>query len=268
MNSWQVRSLTTFENALLEQLALALAADHRCGVAAGRRLGLHREEPVRLERFGLALRGQRRRRFGLDAVAHEPVGLLAEQYLAGLGSLLEPGSHVDRIAGGEPLLGARDDLAGVYAHAELEARAVVPFELVVQLVEPAAELVGGPRCPERVVLVHRRNAEDRHDRVADELLDGAAVPLHDRLGRLEVARHDVAQALRVDALTERGRAGDVAEEHRDGLAGLARRRRLHEGRTAGVAEPRLFPVLGPAARASSHECESRAYDPARCLGCG
>jgi hypothetical protein len=33
--------------------------------------------------------------------------------------------------------------------------------------------------------VDRRHAEDGHDRVTDELLDGASVPLEDRLRRLE-----------------------------------------------------------------------------------
>ena len=57
------------------------------------------------------------------------------------------------------------------------------------------------------------HAEDRHHRVADELLHGPAVPLDDRLRRLEVACHHPPQALRVEPLPECGRAGDVAEEH-------------------------------------------------------
>src|SRR6266498_4055410 len=119
------------------------------------------------------------------------------------------------------------------------------------------QLVGGAHGAERVVLVHRRHAEDGHDRVTDELLNGAAVPLDDSLGRLEVAGHNVAQALRVDPLAERGRAGDVAEERRDDLANLADGRRLGKRRPAGVAEARLLPVLGPAARADDHKRESR-----------
>ena len=246
---------------VLQLLALTLAADHRHAVPAGRRLGLHGDEPVGSQRLGLALRGQRRRGLGLDALAHEPVGLLAEQHLAGLGRLLQARRDVDRVAGREPLLGAGDDLAGVHAHAQLQARAVALLELVVQLVEPAAQLVGGAHRAERVVLVHRGHAEDGHDRVADELLDGAAVPLDDRLGRLEVAGHDVPQALGIDPLAEGRRPGDIAEEHRDRLARLANRGGLGQCRAAGVAEARLLAVLGPTARAHGHECESRTYDP-------
>ena len=51
--------------------------------------------------------------------------------------------------------------------------------------------------PQRVVLVHDRNAEDRHHRVADELLHRAAVRLDDPLHPLEVARQQRPQRLRV-----------------------------------------------------------------------
>ena len=45
----------------------------------------------------------------------------------------------------------------------------------------------GRHGPQRVVLVHDRDAEDGHHGVADELLDAAAVALDDRLHPLEVA---------------------------------------------------------------------------------
>jgi hypothetical protein len=100
--------------------------------------------------------------------------------------------------------------------------------------------------------VHGRHAEDGHDRVADELLHRAAVALDDRLRRLEVARHHVAQALRVDALAERRRAGDVAEEDGHDLPHLADRRGVAERGAARVAEARTLAVLGPAARTDEH----------------
>src|SRR6185503_17663780 len=136
-----------------------------------------------------------------------------------------------------PLLGAGDDLARVDADAQLEAGAVAALELVVQRAETLAELLRRSQRPQRVVLVHRRHAEDGHHRVADELLDGAAMPFEDPLRDLEVARHHGAQALRIDPLAERGRARDVAEEYGDCLPGLAKRCYLAERRRAGVAEP-------------------------------
>ena len=75
-----------------------------------------------------------------------------------------------------------------------------------------------PHRAQCVVLVHHRHAEDGHHGVADELLDGAAVALDDRLHPLEVAGEQRAEPLGVDRLAERGRAGDVAEEDRDRLS--------------------------------------------------
>ena len=85
------------------------------------------------------------------------------------------------------------------------------------MLEPRAQLVGGADGAQRVVLVHERHAEDGHHRVADELLDGAAVPLQHDARLVEVAQHHAPGRLRVDRLAEGRRADDVAEEDRDGL---------------------------------------------------
>jgi hypothetical protein len=61
--------------------------------------------------------------------------------------------------------------------------------------------------------VHGREPEDRHHRVADELLDDAAVALDDRLHPLEVTRQQSPQRFRIDGFPERRRADDIAEEH-------------------------------------------------------
>jgi hypothetical protein len=171
--------------------------------------------------------------------------------------LLESRGDVDRVAGREPLLCPGDDLAGVDAHAQLEPRAVAGLQLIVQAAEADAQLVGGSHGPQCVVLVHRRHAEDGHHRVADELLDRAAVTVDYRLRRLEVARHHPPQALGVDPLAERGRAGDVAEEHGHDLPHLARRCRLRQRRAAGVAKASALAVLGPTARADHAASLSR-----------
>src|SRR5207253_2245395 len=88
---------------------------------------------------------------------------------------------------------------------------------------------------------------------ADELLDGAAVPLEGGAHLVEVAGHQAPERLRVEPLTERRRPDHVGEEDRDGLPHLVRRRRaIAERRRAGVAETGVVGVLPPAAWASDH----------------
>jgi hypothetical protein len=81
-----------------------------------------------------------------------------------------------------------------------------------------------PRCPQRVVFVEGGEAEDGHDRVADELLHAAAVVFDCRLHRVEVAGDDASYGLRVEPLPEAGGADEVGEDDRDRLAHLAAHR--------------------------------------------
>ena len=98
-------------------------------------VGQHRDEPERRHALGLALQLERLDGLDLDGVFHEPVGALADQHLARGRRLLEPRGDVHRVSGDEPLPArgiAGDDLARVHADADLDADAVVAFELVVQ----------------------------------------------------------------------------------------------------------------------------------------
>ena len=111
------------------------------------------------------------------------------------------------------------------------------------------------RCPngtESVVLAGERDAEDRHDGVADELSDDAAVLLEDRLHLLEVAGEQTPKRLRVESLAERRRAHDVREDHCDVLAHLPLLGRSLERRAAKAAQAELFGVFLPAAGADFH----------------
>jgi hypothetical protein len=65
--------------------------------------------------------------------------------------------------------------------------------------------------------VDGRHAEDGHHRVADELLDRAAVALDDCLHALEVPSKQRPHRLGISRLTERRRSDDVAKENRDDL---------------------------------------------------
>ncbi len=99
-----------------------------------------------------------------------------------------------------------------------------------------------------VVLVGDGRAPDRHDRVADELLDRAAVQLDD-LGRgVEVAAQELADGLGVAVLGERREADEVGEQD------VTRRRSAVAGVAAGRHRPALRrrpPRTWPQRRAES-----------------
>jgi hypothetical protein len=106
-----------------------------------------------------------------------------------------------------------------------------------------------------VILVGDGCAPDGHDRVADELLDGAAVPSDDVPGQVEVARQKLSRFLGVAVGSVPRELDQVGKEHRDEAAlgdrgwsaGSGRRgdghlRGLPERRTAASAE--LFAGFG------------------------
>ena len=77
------------------------------------------------------------------------------------------------------------------------------------------ELEAGADRSLGVVLLRDRCPPDRHDGVADELLDDAAVAGDDGPGELEVTRQDLSYLLGVAFLREGREADEVAEQHRD-----------------------------------------------------
>jgi hypothetical protein len=101
----------------------------------------------------------------------------------------------------------------------------------------AAELAGAAHGPQRVVLVQPGDAEDGRHGVPDELLDGAAMP-RQHLGRTVVVAGDhLPERLGVEPLAQRGRAHQITEDHRDGLADRPAFPRRGHGRAAGKTEP-------------------------------
>jgi hypothetical protein len=202
-----------------EDFELTRSSDHGriSSAGEGRGFPVHGEEAVRGQRRRLPLRLERRQSFHGHRVAHEAQRFRPDEDLVRLRCLLEACGDIHGIAGREALLGSGHDLACVDPDPHRKRRAEVAFELGVQAFECHRELRGRPHGPQRVVLVDVRDAEDGHDGVADELLDRPSVPLDHPAGELEVACENAAQALRVEPLAECGRAGDVGEDHRDGL---------------------------------------------------
>ncbi len=175
------------------------------------RFRIDRDQAVRRHRLAFALERERREGLGGDRAAHEPAHFRADEHGTRRGRLLEPGGDVDGVAGDERLAGAGHDFARVHADPAVEA---VPGE-------GAADLGGGAKGPERVVLVQLRDPEDGHHGVAGELLDRAAVALENRPPLLEQPPDPGTQCFGVDRLAERGRADEVAEEDGDDLVRLA-----------------------------------------------
>ena len=93
------------------------------------------------------------------------------------------------------------------------------------------ELERGPDGALGVVLVGGRRAPHGHDRVADELLDRAAVAADDVARQVEVAGQQLAGVLGVAALGERREADEVGEQDRDEAA-LGDRACVRRGRPA------------------------------------
>ncbi len=94
------------------------------------------------------------------------------------------------------------------------------FELLVQLRQARTHLDGRFDGAEGVVFVRNRDPESGHDRVADELVDRAAVALEHRMHFLEVALHDAANRFRIQLLAQARGARDVREDDGDGFPRL------------------------------------------------
>ncbi len=116
--------------------------------------------------------------------------------------------------------------------------------LVVELVDRREDTQRGAHCPLRIVLVRNRCAEDRHHRVADELLNRPAETLDLQFHARVVRAQPRTDVLGIGLLGRRGEADQVDEEDRDDLSLLrSRPRRFVDRGTAGPAESRPLRVL-------------------------
>ena len=255
-----MRELTTLSKASLS--SFSWRARPTMGALAARevlRPCANRHQPVRNDRLGLALQLERRQRLDRYQLAEQLDRFRPEEDLVGLRGLLQTSSDVDRVTRCQPFLRSRDDLAGVDTDPHSKPRAEVAFQLFVQGGDSEPKICCGSHAPKRIVLVNHRNAEDGHHRVADELLDNAAVALHGFARHIEVARQHVPKTLRIQPLAERRRSADVAEEHRDRLALLSNCLRRLERSCAGVAEAGSSRISLATLCADSHVAEARAH---------
>ena len=159
----------------------------------------------------------------VEVAARQLGGVFGQVGLARLGQRLHPLREADGVADrgvGAAALADRagDDLAGVDPDPGREVEPLGAAQLGRVLGDVVEHLQGGVTGAPRVVLVRDRGAEDRHDPVAGELVDGA-LEAGDGLGQQrEEALHDLAPLLRVLLLGQVHRAADVGEQDRDLLA--------------------------------------------------
>ncbi len=199
---------------LLDEAELAVAADERRLEALRRaarppRAAVTRTARHSVIRLGLALERVRAGLLVRDRRLGRTLRRLADEHRPRLGRRLDARGGVDEIARDHALpLRAEGDgrLAGQHAGTRLEPR--------VELGHRGDEVERGAHCPLGVVLLRDRRPPHRHDGVADELLDRAAVALDQRSRRLEVARQQLARLLRVAALGRGREPDEVREQHR------------------------------------------------------
>src|SRR4029453_11536165 len=154
------------------------------------------------------------------------VSRVANQDLARGGRLLKPLGDDDYLAGDEVLVGrgvAGDYLARVDAGAHREPGTVLALEPLVARSQFPAHLDRRPNSPEGVVLVRARDPEHRHDCVADELLNSAAVAFDHGPRPVEVGRLDASKGLGIEPFAAPGRTHPVTEQDADDLARFPRR---------------------------------------------
>jgi hypothetical protein len=199
-----------------QQLELAVAPDHRRAQARHptRRLVALAREDHRADRGGLSAHIKGSRRLEGES-AHRGSGAVTDEDLAGRRGLLEPGRHVDGVAGRHRLArpGRRggEHLARVHADPQPELDAVRRLELVVQVAQPALHPKRRAQGACGVVLVCGGHAERSHDGVADELLDRPALRLDLLPHRGEEPRQHILQRLGVEPGAERRRVGHIGE---------------------------------------------------------
>jgi hypothetical protein len=176
--------------------------------------------------LGLAFQDGRRQLLVVDTMPRRLPRLLPDGDAHFGCNRLDPRRGVDTVASQESLADSRADveanerLARVDPDPQSERRAAESFE-VARLVDDPQR---GADRPLGIVAMGRRHPEHPDDRIADELLDDAAMELDLRARSNEIPAEHPVDVLRVGAFAGRGKADEVAEQGGDDLALLGDRR--------------------------------------------
>ena len=140
-------------------------------------------------------------------------GAVADVDHSRFGDGLDARRSVHQVAGDHSFAGHAEvhrNLSGEQPRTGAEPRCA---DLVAERGDGVHQFQRGAHGPLRVVFLDRRDAPDRHHRVADEFLDRAAVANNDRPRGVEVAAEEFAHVFRVALLRERRETDEVGEEH-------------------------------------------------------
>ena len=169
-----------------------------------------------------------------------------DDHLPGLRDRLQPAGRVHDITHGGVVTAraqrAHQHLAGVDADAHADfggSLGAEPFEVFLHPERGAHRSLG-------VVFVGDGRAEDRHQRIADHLVDLAAVG--DDVGResFEAEIHQILDVLRIGTLRESSEADEVGEQHRRHAAFVMARHDRVPTRRAEARVDRSVRTTGPA----------------------
>ena len=255
---------------VLDDAQFAVAADHRGQRAPTRDLeAAHRpgrpQHPVGADRPGHPLQRLLAQRLGLEVALDQRLRGVADDDRVGLGDRLQARRDVGHLTDD---LVHRGRLSGTHLarhhHACVQADPDPQDDVArfakggVELDELVEDAEGRVHGPLGVVLVRPRVSEVGDDAVADVTGHEPAHPLDRADAGVLVGTQNVSPLLRIEPLSQRGRADEVAEQRRDiaalgGVAGIGRDRadRLGaERRAAATAEPHACRTLQSAATAS------------------
>ena len=213
---------------LLEQAQLVGSPDEgrlrrRASVAAAQ-LGHDPDRTPGRDREGLPLELLLGHRVEDDRPRRGPARRLADEHAAGRSGALEAGCGVDDVTGDDAL--ARR----AHGHSTLARRDPSPGgKAEPERANPFDKLQRRSHRPFGVILLRNGRAPDRHHGVADELLNGPAMPADHGTRQVDVARERVADLLRVPVLGKRREADEVDEQDRDQAALRDRTTRRRRG---------------------------------------
>jgi hypothetical protein len=169
--------------------------------------------PPELDRLCLPLQLVRARLLVGDRGLGCALGRLADEDRARLRRALHPRGGVHEVARDQPLA-VRADRDGSLAREDACPRAQVGrAELLAEDGDAGDEVERGSNGALGVVLLGNRGSPHGHHRVADELLDGAAVALDDLSSAVEVPGQELARLLGVTVFGCARETDEVCEEH-------------------------------------------------------